>query len=116
MSQQGYAYTFEGQLRLSKTEYRFSEAPLDATCDCSTCLTYTRAYLQHQLSGSHALGVRLLGVHNLRHYQVLMKRLRDAIIAGRFDDEVRGLRERLAPRTKIPRPMNVGEGSSRWCS
>jgi len=31
-----------------------------------------------------------------------MKRLRDAIIAGRFDDEVRELRERLAPRTKIP--------------
>jgi queuine tRNA-ribosyltransferase len=110
MSQQGYAYTFEGQLRLSKTEYRFSEEPLDATCDCVTCRKYTRAYLQHQLAGGHALGVRLLGVHNLRHYQVLMKRLRAAIVAGRFDEEVRELRERLSPRTKLPRPLNVGQG------
>jgi queuine tRNA-ribosyltransferase len=110
MSQQGYAYTFEGQLRLSKTEYRFREEPLDASCDCSTCTKYTRAYLQHQLSGGHALGVRLLGVHNLRHYQVLMKRLRDAIIGGRLDAEVRELRDRLVPRTKVPKSTNVSEG------
>jgi queuine tRNA-ribosyltransferase len=111
MSQQGYAYTFEGQLRLSKTEYRFSDDPLDATCDCTTCRRYTRAYLQHQLSGGHALGVRLLGVHNLRHYQVLMQRLRQAIVEQRFDAEVKVLRETLAPRTKVPRSMNVGEGA-----
>lgn len=102
MSQQGYAYTFDGQLRLSKTEYRFAEGPLDPTCDCSTCTRYSRAYLQHQVSGGHALGVRLLGVHNLRHYQVLMKRLRDAIVAGRFDEEAQRLREQVNPRPKIP--------------
>jgi queuine tRNA-ribosyltransferase len=102
MSQQGYAYTFEGQLRLSKVEYRFADVALDATCDCSTCRTYSRAYVQHQVSGGHALGVRLLGIHNLRHYQVLMKRLREAIVAGRFDDEVRVLRGQIAPRPKVP--------------
>jgi queuine tRNA-ribosyltransferase len=102
MSQQGYAYTFEGQLRLSKTEYRFSEEPLDKSCDCATCRKYTRAYLQHQLAGGHALGVRLLGMHNLRHYQVLMQRLRKAIVDGRFESEAKALREALAPRTKVP--------------
>ena len=105
MSQQGYAYTFEGQLRLSKQEYRFADVPLDATCDCSTCTHYTRAYIQHQVSGGHALGVRLLGVHNLRHYQVLMKRLRDAIIAGRFEEEARALREAVGPRPKGAVPV-----------
>ncbi|MBK7858442.1 MAG: tRNA guanosine(34) transglycosylase Tgt [Archangiaceae bacterium] len=102
MSQQGYAYTFEGQLKLSKTEYRFADVPLDASCDCSTCQRYSRAYVQHQVSGGHALGARLLGVHNLRHYQVLMKRLRDAIIAGRFEEEAQALRERVGPKSKVP--------------
>jgi queuine tRNA-ribosyltransferase len=105
MSQQGYAYTFEGQLRLSKTEYRFADVPLDASCDCATCTHYTRAYVQHQVSGGHALGVRLLGVHNLRHYQLLMKRLRGAILAGRFEEEARALREAVAPKPKHPVPV-----------
>ncbi|MBL8952568.1 MAG: tRNA guanosine(34) transglycosylase Tgt [Myxococcaceae bacterium] len=105
MSQQGYAYTFEGQLRLSRTEYRFQEGPLDPTCDCSTCRHYSRAYVQHQVSGGHALGVRLLGVHNLRHYQVLMKRMRDAIVQGRFDEEVKLLKAAVAPKTKQPMPI-----------
>ncbi len=105
MSQQGYAYTFEGQLRLSKVEHRFSEEPLDKSCDCSTCRKYTRAYVQHQVSGGHALGAQLLGVHNLRHYQVLMKRLRAAIVRGTFEDEVKVLREQLTPRRKVPQPV-----------
>jgi queuine tRNA-ribosyltransferase len=109
MSQQGYAYTFEGQLRLSRTEYRFSEVPLDATCDCSTCRNYSRAYLQHQVSGGHALGVRLLGVHNLRHYQRLMKRLRDGILQGNFDSCVRELKQMVSPKAKGP----VSLGSKR---
>jgi queuine tRNA-ribosyltransferase len=107
MSQQGYAYTFEGQLRLSKVEHRFSDAPLDKTCDCSTCRKYTRAYVQHQVSGGHALGTQLLGVHNLRHYQVLMQRLRAAIAAGTFEDEVKVLREQLAPRSRMAKAIAI---------
>jgi hypothetical protein len=61
--------------------------------------------VQHHVSGGHALGVRLLGVHNLRHYQVLMKRLRDAIVQGRLDDEVKALKAAVAPRAKLPVPV-----------
>jgi queuine tRNA-ribosyltransferase len=34
MAQQGYAYTFEGQLRMTRTEYRLADDPLDPTCGC----------------------------------------------------------------------------------
>ncbi|MFT3839590.1 MAG: tRNA guanosine(34) transglycosylase Tgt [Myxococcaceae bacterium] len=100
MSQQGYAYTFNGLVSAWKREYRLSNAPLEEGCDCETCTRFTMGYVQHQVAGSHALGVRLLGVHNLRHYQRLMARMRQAIVEGRFEAEYQWLRERLAPRSK----------------
>jgi queuine/archaeosine tRNA-ribosyltransferase len=37
----------------------------------------------------------MLGVHNLRHYQLLMRRMRQAILEGRFEALYRELRPRL---------------------
>lgn len=103
MAQQGYAYTFEGQLRISRAEYRLSDAPLDATCLCPVCRRYSRAYLRHLAQGSHALAARLLTVHNLWHYQALMARMRLAILEGRWQSEYETLVERLGPRDDRPR-------------
>lgn len=96
MAQQGYAYTFQGLLRVSRQVFRLSEQPLDSTCDCHTCLHYTRGYLNHLMKGKHALGSRFLSVHNLRHYQLLMGRLRAAIVEGTYDSLCRELRASLA--------------------
>jgi len=111
MAQQGYAYTFEGQLRLSKHEYRFDEAPIDATCDCFACRRYTRAYVRHLTQGGHHLGTRLLAIHNLRHFQQLTARMRTAIIEGRWDAEYRELVQRLSPKTNRPRPTGQRHGA-----
>ncbi|MFO0596065.1 MAG: tRNA guanosine(34) transglycosylase Tgt [Myxococcaceae bacterium] len=97
MAQQGYAYTFEGQLRLTRAEYRLADEPLDPTCGCPICKQHSRSYLRHLMHGNHSLGARYLSIHNLWHYQALMKRMRDAILAGRWADEYRVLREALAP-------------------
>ena len=97
MAQQGYAYTFEGLLRLSRTAFRLSDEPLDATCDCLTCRKFSRGYLQHLTSDKHHLGARLLSVHNVRHYQLLMRRMRAAIFEGTFPAVYAELRERLTP-------------------
>jgi queuine tRNA-ribosyltransferase len=84
MAQQGYAYTFQGLLRITRMVHRLEEAPLDPTCDCFACRRHGRAYVHHLMRGKHALGSRLLSIHNLRHYQVLMGQMREAILAGRF--------------------------------
>ena len=96
MAQQSYAYTFqEGQIRLARTAYKLEEGPIDNECDCSICRIYTRAYVHHLISGKHSLGSRMIGIHNLRHYQLLMKRMREAILAGTFDSLYRQLKERF---------------------
>lgn len=111
MAQQKYAYTFEGQLRLTRAEYRLSDEPLDATCGCPVCQRYTRGYLRHLAQGNHFLSDRLLGEHNLWHYAALMRRMREAIVQGRWEEEYRHLRELLTPPSKLPRPTGVARGT-----
>lgn len=97
MGLQGYAYTFEGTLRLLRDEFRHSDEPLDPTCQCPVCRTYTRGYIRHLAHGGHSLSNRLLTQHNLWHYQALMKRMRTAILENRWADEYALLKEKLTP-------------------
>lgn len=97
MAQQGYAYTFEGQLRLTRQVYRLDDTPLDATCDCPVCQRYSRGYLHHLVRGKHHLGSRMLSVHNVHHYQVLTAKMREAILAGTYAQTYRTLRDAIAP-------------------
>ena len=105
LAQQGYAYTFEGQLRMSRTEYQRSEGPIDVTCPCPVCARYTRGYIRHLTQGTHHLAARLLTVHNLWHYQALMDRMRTAILEGRWTAECAELRRLLAPKSSTPRVL-----------
>lgn len=95
MGQQGYAYTFTGQIRLQRMEFEFKDEPIDPTCDCRVCQRYSRGYLHHLMRGKHQLGWRMLGLHNLRHYQRLMRKMRDAIRGGAFPQLYAELRETL---------------------
>ncbi len=95
MAQQGYAYTFQGLVRVTRQVFRLSDEPLDPTCDCMVCARYTRGYLLHLMKGKHTLGSRFLSIHNLRHFHTLMRRMREAILAGTFDALYRDLAEVL---------------------
>jgi queuine tRNA-ribosyltransferase len=95
MAQQGYAYTFSGLVRVTRQVYRLKEGPLDAECDCQVCHCHPVAYLHHLIKGRHGLGPRLLGIHNLRHYQLLMTRLRAAILDETFEAVSSALLARL---------------------
>ncbi|WP_284667651.1 tRNA guanosine(34) transglycosylase Tgt [Myxococcus sp. SDU36] len=96
MAQQGYAYTFSGLVRISRSVFRLSDEPLDAECDCYVCKRYTRGYLQHLMRGKHHLGSRFLSVHNVRHYQKLMGRIREGILGGTYAQVYRELKAAIA--------------------
>lgn len=75
---------------------RFAEdrAPIDATCACLACRTYSRAYIHHLFKVGEMLGPQLASIHNLAHYLGLMKRIRIAIETGVFPDLYRTIKER----------------------
>ncbi len=84
MAWQGTAFTSTGRVRLTRGEHRLAEAPLDASCACSTCRTHSRAYLHHLVKCREPLGPRLLSIHNVHHFLDLMREARAAIEAGRY--------------------------------
>lgn len=81
----GFLYTREGVMRIRNAKFADDTHPIDESCDCYTCRNYSRAYLRHLDKCSEILGARLNTVHNLHYYQTLMREIRAAITAGRFN-------------------------------
>ncbi|MGV3730291.1 MAG: tRNA guanosine(34) transglycosylase Tgt [Sphingopyxis sp.] len=80
----GQAFTWDGPLNIRNAKFAEDEAPLDASCPCPVCATWSRAYLHHLVRAGEMLGAMLMTQHNIHYYQDLMQAMRDAIAAGRF--------------------------------
>jgi queuine tRNA-ribosyltransferase len=78
----GYAYTAEGKLNLVRASMRAERDPIDSGCSCSTCSSYSRAYLHHLFRAGEPLGARLLSIHNVAYLVTLMRRYRQQIIGA----------------------------------
>jgi queuine tRNA-ribosyltransferase len=81
----GHLFTFAGVVKIRNAVHRHSIEPLDASCDCYTCENFTRSYLYHLDKCGEILGAQLNTIHNLRHYQRLMEKLRNAITEHRLE-------------------------------
>lgn len=78
----GYLFTSEGTLKIRNARFADDTGPLDPACECYTCRHYSRAYLRHLDKCGEILGSVLNTIHNLHHYQSLMRELRAAIESG----------------------------------
>ncbi|HUB14889.1 MAG TPA: tRNA guanosine(34) transglycosylase Tgt [Acetobacteraceae bacterium] len=78
------AYTSGGTFNLRNARFADDPRPLDPLCACPACKRHPRGYLHHLFKAEEMLGPMLLTWHNLAYYQDLMRRLRAAIIEGRF--------------------------------
>jgi queuine tRNA-ribosyltransferase len=65
---------------------RFAEdpQPVDLTCDCYTCQTFSRAYLRHLFKAGEITSLRLCTIHNVAFMQRLMQEIRTAIATSTF--------------------------------
>lgn len=75
----GFLFVSSGTLKIRNSQYAEDTRPPDENCNCYTCRNYSRAYLRHLDKCSEILGARLNTIHNLFHYQTLMRGLREAI-------------------------------------
>lgn len=80
----GHLFVDTGVLKIRNSVHKSDTGPLDPTCDCYTCQNYSRAYLHHLARANEMLGPRLNTIHNLHHYQELMRDMREAIAAGQL--------------------------------
>lgn len=84
------AFTRHGELRLRNAAFRDDPEPLESDCDCPACVGFSRAYLHHLFACREMLGPILLSAHNIRFYQRMVARARDAISNGSFASWSRG--------------------------
>jgi queuine tRNA-ribosyltransferase len=78
----GWLFTRQGDIKIRNARYRTDSRPLDESCPCATCRSFSRAYLHHLQRVNEMLGARLNTIHNLHYYLSLLAELRDAITAG----------------------------------
>ncbi len=80
----GLLFTSEGIVNLNNNKYMRDDAPIDRSCDCPACRSYSRAYIRHLLKAKEMLGMRLCVIHNIHFYNQMMQDIRDALDEGRF--------------------------------
>lgn len=80
----GQVFTHRGVVNIKNARHADDPRPLDETCTCPACSSYSRAYLHHVFRSQEIISSMLLTWHNLHYYQQLMSEMRDAIAQGRF--------------------------------
>ena len=84
------AFSSEGRLNLMNAIYARDVRPIDASCQCYTCTTFTRAYLRHLIVAKELLAGTLLSIHNLHALIQLVKDIRASILDGSFGSKTPG--------------------------
>ena len=82
----GTAFSSQGRMNMRNAKYTHDFGPLDPQCTCETCTHYSRAYIRHLVKQDEMLGGILLSMHNLHFLINLMRRAREAIEAGAYDE------------------------------
>jgi queuine tRNA-ribosyltransferase len=96
LARHGKVLTRHGDFSLRNAESDADDRPIDDTCPCDTCRTYSRAYLRHLVRIKELSAHRLLTIHNLRYTLDLAAAARQAIGSGSFSDFVAGVAETRA--------------------
>jgi queuine tRNA-ribosyltransferase len=84
IARNGAAFTYKGTLNIKASYYKNDFGPIDETCNCFACKTFSRAYLRHLFNVEEILALRMLSVHNCHCYLKLMSDIRQHLQAGTF--------------------------------
>ena len=84
IARNGAAFTYKGTLNIKAGYYKQDFGPIDDTCNCFACKTFSRAYLRHLFNVEEILALRMLSVHNCHCYLNLMRDIRFHLQQGTF--------------------------------
>jgi len=86
-----YAFTENGPVRMRNNAHISDSRPIEEGCDCYCCKNFSRGTLRHFFNVGEMLGPMLVSLHNLRFYQRLMAKMREAIEKGEFAEWAAGI-------------------------
>jgi tRNA-guanine transglycosylase len=71
-------------INIKTAKFKEDRSPVDPNCSCSTCRTYSRAYLRHLYVSRELSYFRLATLHNLHFILRFMEEVRESIRTGTF--------------------------------
>jgi len=84
ISRNGSIFTSQGKINIKNKRFTYDFSPLDQSCDCYTCVNFTKSYLKHLYKSKEILASMLLTTHNLKFIFNLVENARRAIESGSF--------------------------------
>ena len=93
---------FKGAEHINLRNSRFKEddRPIDESCGCQSCKTYSRAYLHHLLKSGEILAINAITTHNVRYMNDLLKAIRAAISEDRLEEEKKNWLPDILPKKR----------------
>jgi queuine tRNA-ribosyltransferase len=86
LARHGAALTHHGRVNIRDKKHEYDANRLDDKCQCSTCQTYSLAYLHHLYKAEELTVKRLLSIHNITFLFDLVANARIAIENDRFNE------------------------------
>jgi queuine tRNA-ribosyltransferase len=82
----GQLFTSHGPLNIKNARFADDDGPIEAGCQCPTCRRHSRAYLRYLFQAGEIAASTLNTLHNLHFYLDTMRRIREAIEFGTFEE------------------------------
>jgi queuine tRNA-ribosyltransferase len=92
----GQLFTSQGTINIKNARYAEDDRPPDADCGCYTCRTCSRAYLRHLFMAREINAATLNTLHNLHFYLDTLRRIRESLAFGRFENFRLAFHQRLS--------------------
>jgi len=67
LGRHGTSFFNDERLYLRNARFKNDFSPIDKTCNCETCKSYSRAYLHHLIRNDEILGLTLISLHNIAY-------------------------------------------------
>ena len=97
IARNGALFARAGRIHVDAAPFKNRERPIEDTCDCYTCLTFSAGYVHHLFKARELLAYRLATIHNLRFVLRMMEEIRAAINDGSFEAYRTEFHQRFVP-------------------
>jgi queuine tRNA-ribosyltransferase len=91
----GQLFTSRGRINIKNARHAEDDGPVDPSCGCYTCRTFSRAYLRHLYLANEINAATLNTLHNLHFYLDTLRRIRESLRFGRFETFKVAFRQQL---------------------
>ena len=108
LARHGMVFTRKGRYQIKLVANRLDDRPLEEGCTCPACRRFSRGYVRHLVMAGEILGARLTVLHNMHAYFDFVRRMRESLRDGTFDEFRAETAAAYGPKSPAAPILNAG--------